>query len=103
MEPNKTTPIPPPHTPVIPTLVPKELTLPLKVVIPAPVEVKKKIPDISPKPLVSSEHTFSWGTFIGIIIILAVLIIGALYFWGAKLAEKEAAGSVPEFAETASR
>ena len=31
----------------------------------------------------------SLGAFIGIVIILLVLIVGALYFWGAKLAEEE--------------
>lgn len=38
----------------------------------------------------------SWGAAIGIVIILLVLVIGALYFWGAKLAEEESTGFIPE-------
>ncbi len=38
----------------------------------------------------------SWGAALGIVIILLVLIVGALYFWGAKLAEEEQSGFVPE-------
>lgn len=43
-----------------------------------------------PEKLLMAPPRTSWGAFIGISIILAVLVIGALYFWGAKLAERDA-------------
>lgn len=39
--------------------------------------------------LLSAPPRTSWGALIGIIIILAVLIVSALYFWGAKLTERD--------------
>lgn len=43
-----------------------------------------------PERLLPKPHKTSWGALIGIVIILAVLVVSALYFWGAKLAEREA-------------
>lgn len=40
-------------------------------------------------------HKTSWGAALGIVIIILVLIVGALYFWGAKLVEEQG-GLVPE-------
>ena len=49
-----------------------------------------------PEKLLEPPHkNSSWGAVIGIVIILLVLIVGALYFWGAKLAEEEG-GFIPE-------
>lgn len=51
-----------------------------------------------PEKLLSSPNGNSWGAFIGIIIVVIVLIIGALYFWGAQLEKQDAlknAGSLP--------
>ncbi len=39
--------------------------------------------------LLSAPQKDSWGATLGSIIILLVLIVGALYFWGAKLAEQD--------------
>lgn len=43
-----------------------------------------------PKRLLTAPLRTSWGAFIGISILLAGLVIGALYFWGARLAERDA-------------
>lgn len=53
-----------------PTLLPKE---PEKLLTPAP-----------------AVRSTSWGALIGIVIILIVLVVGALYFWGAHLVGKGA-------------
>ena len=63
-----------------------------------------KTPELphAPEKLLTSHasaeapHARQWGALIGIIIILLVLIVGALYFWGAKLAEEEQNGFIPE-------
>ncbi len=50
----------------------------------APVSPLPELPH-GPEKLLPAPHTSSWGAWFGIIIILIVLLIGALYFWGAKL------------------
>ena len=93
MEPNQTTPLPTQPTaptPPIPVIVQSPPSFVPPVAPPAPIEVPKKLPDIFEKPLVPPEHHASWGALVGIVIILIVLIIGALYFWGAKLATEDA-------------
>ena len=66
-----------------------------QITTPAPLEELPREPE---KRITAPHHT-SWGAFIGIIIIVVVLIAGALYFWGAKLAERDAAFQSPN-AET---
>ena len=34
-------------------------------------------------------HGGSWGAFFGIVIIVIVLVVGALYFWGMQLEKQE--------------
>ena len=49
-----------------------------------------------PEKLQSPRHT-SWGALIGIIIIVFILIVGALYFFGARLVEQDGIGvTAPE-------
>lgn len=48
-----------------------------------------------PEKLLTPPQKPSWGAVIGIVIIILVLTVGALYFWGAKLAEEEG-GFIPE-------
>lgn len=48
-----------------------------------------------PEKLLPSPHHTSWGAVFGIIIILIVLVIGALYFWSVKLAEQDAKNAKP--------
>ena len=44
-----------------------------------------------PEKLLPAAHGGdSWGAFIGIVIIIIVLVVGALYFWGAQLEKQEA-------------
>lgn len=39
-------------------------------------------------PTPAPEEKSSWGSAIGIILIVAVIIIGGLYFWGQKIDER---------------
>lgn len=39
-------------------------------------------------PTQTPEEKSSWGSAIGIILIVAVIIIGGLYFWGQKIDER---------------
>ncbi len=48
-----------------------------------------------PEKLLPAPHHTSWGAVLGIIIILLVLIVGALYFWGTELAEQDAKNAKP--------
>jgi hypothetical protein len=52
----------------------------------------------APEKLLTPPHekNGSWGALAGSIVIILVLIVGALYFWGAKLAEEESADFIPE-------
>ena len=43
-----------------------------------------------PENLLPPAHGGSWGAFFGIVIIVIVLVIGALYFWGMQLEKQEA-------------
>ena len=99
MDPNQTSsPLPtppPPQTPPIPVIVQSPPSFVSPPAPSAPIEVPKKLPDIFEKPIVPPEHHTSWGALVGIVIILIVLIIGALYFWGAKLAVEDATNSTP--------
>ncbi|MDO8620204.1 MAG: hypothetical protein Q7R64_02545 [bacterium] len=47
-----------------------------------------------PEKLLPAPHKSSWGAWFGILIILIVLTIGALYFWGEKLTEEDAAAGI---------
>lgn len=44
-----------------------------------------------PEKLLEPPHQTngSWGAILGIVIIIIVLIVGALYFWGAQLEKQE--------------
>ena len=47
-----------------------------------------RAPELSrqPEKLLPAAHGGdSWGAFIGIVIIIIVLVVGALYFWGERL------------------
>ena len=66
MDPNQPSPIPPPVTP------PRAPELPTQ-----------------PEKLLPAASGGSWGAFIGIVIIIIVLVVGALYFWGAQLEKQE--------------
>jgi uncharacterized protein HemX len=39
-------------------------------------------------PAPAPEEKSSWGSAIGIILIIAIIIIGGLYFWGQKIDER---------------
>lgn len=69
MDSNQTTPPPPTQSPITPPRAPE---------LPA-----------SPEKLLPTAHGGSWGAFIGIAIIIIVLIVGALYFWGAQLEKQD--------------
>lgn len=76
MHPDSSIPVPPVPPPAEP-----------QIAAPAPAP---KLP-AQPEKLLMAPRRTSWGALIGVIIILVVLVVGALYFWGAKLAEREAA------------
>ncbi len=44
-------------------------------------------PEQTPTPS-APEEKGSWGSAIGIILIVAVIVIGGLYFWGQKIDER---------------
>lgn len=48
-------------------------------------------PKLPPQPekLLPAASGGSWGAFFGIAIIIIVLVVGALYFWGAQLEKQE--------------
>ena len=48
---------------------------------------------LTPAVTAPVHHGTSWGAIIGIVIIILVLIVGGLYFWGAKLAREDATQS----------
>jgi hypothetical protein len=54
-----------------------------------------KLPTLPEMSLPAPHHT-SWGAFIGIIIIVSILIVGALYFWGAKLEKADNVNLSPD-------
>lgn len=76
MDPNQTTPIPPTQPPATPP--------PIR-------ELPKQ-----PEKLLSAAHGGSWGAILGIVIIIIVLVVGALYFWGAQLEKQEALQNTEE-------
>lgn len=49
------------------------------------------VPKFTPpaEKLLPSPNGNSWGALIGIIIVIIVLIVGVLYFWGAQLEKQE--------------
>jgi amino acid transporter len=47
-------------------------------------------PDNQLPPGVPSQKAQSWGTVISIIIIVLMIIIGAFYSWGKRIAEQNA-------------
>jgi hypothetical protein len=51
-----------------------------------------KTPSPEPKPLFEppSPRQQSWGTIISLIIILLMIVVGALYAWGQRVAEQNA-------------
>jgi len=83
MEPTQPSSIPPtqpaPQTPVAPA-------------IPAlPKQPDKFLPNRAiPTGFSPPAHGSSWGAFVGIVIIVIVLVVGALYFWGMQLEKQEA-------------
>lgn len=85
MDPNQTSPVSPVTSPVQTPAAPVSPAF-----TPAP-SVLSSIPELphAPEKLLPAGHKTSWGALIGIVIILIVLVVGALYFWGAKLAEQE--------------
>ena len=88
MEPNQTSPLSPMQASApAPVATPSPVVPPVAPVLPTGPE-KLLTPQSSPTP--PQKH--SWGALIGIIIILLVLVVGALYFWGAKLAKEEIGG-----------
>lgn len=70
-----------------PTLQPKT---PIANTVPKTPELPK-----SPEKLLTAPHHTSWGAALGIVIILILLVVGALYFWGAKLTREDAASALP--------
>lgn len=48
-----------------------------------------------PEKLLTAPHQTSWGAALGIVIILILLVIGALYFWGAKLTRDDEMSTPP--------
>lgn len=49
-----------------------------------PEKHREDTPSVSSVP----EEKSSWGSAIGIVLIVAVIIIGGLYFWGQKIDER---------------
>ena len=62
-----------------------------------PVSSVPKTPEFpkGPEKLLMAPHHTSWGAALGIVIILILLVVGALYFWGAKLTRDDAAAALP--------
>ena len=83
-----TSPTPAPAQPLVVAPAPTSEPAPAEPQIAAPVHAPS-LPT-PPERLLTAPPRTSWGALIGISIILAVLVIGALYFWGAKLAERDA-------------
>lgn len=46
-------------------------------------------PPPSPMPALPSKRAQSWGTVISIVIIVLMIIVGAFYAWGKRIAENE--------------
>lgn len=44
----------------------------------------------SPMPGIPSPQQQSWGTLISIVVIVLMIIIGAFYAWGKRIAEENA-------------
>lgn len=44
-------------------------------------------------PGVPTASQQSWGTLISIVVIVLMIIVGAFYAWGQRIAEDQAAGS----------
>ena len=84
-----TSPTPAPAQPLVVAPAPASEAAPADPQIAAPVPASSLLPT-PPERLLTAPPRTSWGALIGISIILAVLVIGALYFWGAKLAERDA-------------
>ncbi len=72
----------PTHTPTVtPTPPPAPAVIPSAPTAP---ELPKQ-----PEHLLPPVQKGSWGAFVGIVIIVIVLVIGALYFWGVQLEKQE--------------
>ena len=83
----------------MPTSAPAALPIAASPVVPStPIREVPKLPGLPEKLLTAHtetpKHKTSWGPLIGIVIIVLVLIVGALYFWGARLAEQDATSSL---------
>lgn len=48
------------------------------------------IPESTGQPGVPSQKAQSWGAFISMIIIVLMIVIGAFYSWGKRIAEQNA-------------
>lgn len=55
-----------------------------------------ELPKAPGKLLSAPAHHTSWGALAGILIILIVLIIGGLYFWGAELSKEDSSLFTPD-------
>lgn len=44
---------------------------------------------VTPRPGVPSARAQSWGTVISIIVIVLMIVVGALYAWGARIAQNQ--------------
>jgi hypothetical protein len=57
------------------------------------------MPPNQPLPGVPSRQAQSWGTVISIIVIVLMIVIGAFYSWGKRVAEQKAFGVPSETGE----
>jgi hypothetical protein len=50
------------------------------------------MPPSSPAPLIQppTPRQQSWGTIVSLVIIVAMIIVGALYAWGKRIADERA-------------
>jgi hypothetical protein len=46
-------------------------------------------------PVPTLHRNASWGAIITIVIILAMIVIGAFYAWGKRIDEERASGQIP--------
>jgi|GEM_PF-1134019 len=96
----KMAPPPPQPEPALPKQ-PLVAPLPPSVSLPKPpggLPLPEKL--LTPPPPAHQQKT-PWGEIIGIVIIIAILIVGALYVWGAKLAQEDATRLNPKTPPTA--
>jgi len=87
-------PLPPPTEPAIllPTLSPgiplTEVSSPPPIVpLSASFSPPPPTVDAEPTPLVPSSKQQSWGALISIVVIVCMIVVGAFYAWGKRIAE----------------